>query len=91
MVDNRFSQPEESLTERLEKAEARRRQREIRFLVIGGVVGLGLGAIAAVVLALVMPAVFGLPPVIAGLVLAGVLLGLIVGSIPSLRFRSERE
>lgn len=75
---------------RIKEEQSRRERRDARFVMLGGLGGLALGVIAAIVLAATVPEVLGSPWIQMLVVLTGVIAGILVGLIPGLRFHAGR-
>jgi hypothetical protein len=75
---------------RIKEEQSRRERRDARFVMLGGLVGLALGVIAAIVLAATVPEVLGSTWIQMLVVLTGVIAGILGGLIPGLRFHAGK-
>jgi hypothetical protein len=75
---------------RIKEEQSRRERRDARFVMLGGLGGLALGVITAIVLAATVPEVLGSPWIQMLVVLTGVIAGILVGLIPGLRFHAGK-
>ena len=75
---------------RIREEQSRRERRDARFVMLGGLGGLVLGAITAIVLAATVPEVLGSPWIQMLVVLTGVIAGILIGLIPGLRFHAGK-
>jgi hypothetical protein len=75
---------------RIKEEDSERARRDARFVTIGALGGLALGALTATVLAATVPDVMG-PPWIEMLVaLTGAIAGILIGLMPGLRFHAGK-
>jgi hypothetical protein len=75
---------------RIREEQNRRERRDARFVMLGGLGGLALGVIAAIVLAATVPEVLGSTWIQILVVLTGVIAGILGGLIPGLRFHAGK-
>jgi hypothetical protein len=75
---------------RVKEEQGRREQRDARFVMLGGLGGLALGVITAIVLAATVPEALGSPWIQMLVVLTGVIAGILIGLIPGLRFHAGK-
>jgi hypothetical protein len=75
---------------RIKEEQNRRERRDARFVMLGGLGGLTLGVIAAIVLAATVPEVLGSAWIQMLVVLTGVIAGILIGLIPGLRFHAGK-
>ena len=75
---------------RIKEEQSRRERRDARFVMLGGLGGLALGVITAIVLAATVPEVLGSPWIQMLVVLTGVIAGILIGLIPGLRFHAGK-
>lgn len=75
--------------DRLKNEMIQGRRRDTRFIMFGALIGLAFGIIIAIVLKATLPALFGPPWILLGVVLVGVVAGVLGGMIPGLRPNSD--
>jgi ABC-type spermidine/putrescine transport system permease subunit II len=75
---------------RIREEDSERARRDARFVTIGALGGLALGALTATVLAITVPEVMGRPWIEMLVVLTGVIAGILIGLMPGLRFHAGK-
>ena len=75
---------------RIKEEQSRRAQRDARFMMFGGLGGLAMGTLTAIVLAITLPDLFGSLWIATLVALTGVVAGIFVGVIPGLRFHAGK-
>jgi hypothetical protein len=75
---------------RIKEEQSRRERRDARLVMLGGLGGLALGVIMAIILAATVPEVLGSTWIQLLVVLTGVIAGILIGLIPGLRFHAGR-
>ncbi|GAA1183590.1 hypothetical protein [Pseudonocardia alaniniphila] len=74
----------------IKEDDSERARRDARFVAVGALGGMGLGALAATVLAITVPEGMGRPWIEMLVVLTGVIAGILIGLMPGLRFHAGK-
>ena len=75
---------------RIKEEDSERAKRDARFVAIGALGGLSVGALAAAVLAITVPDGMGRPWIEMLVALTGVIAGILIGLMPGLRFHAGK-